>query len=183
VARRPLSGKSGRRQLGGCSSKGAAVMAHLTLEEMLDGGNGLGRFRKQLAPAKKSGNHPGHLLAELVLVEKHSLVVPQPPPERFVQVGQCRPRIAMCREGVVGGGNVELLIGVQVVVGRQERHDAGKALGTEPEDLFLAPDPAMIGSKPPGPLAHRKLALEDPGKVAGGDASRPSPLHLRTLLG
>ena len=52
-----------------------------------------------------------------------------------------------------------------------------KPLRPQPEDLLLAPHPAVVRRVAAGPLADREAVLDDPVEVAGDDAGRPAPSH------
>src|SRR5579875_543485 len=154
-----------------------AVRAHLAVEDLLDHGDGLGTRGYQARPAQVAADHAHHPVVELLLVEQDPLAVGQPPLEGRVQLGQDHGRVVVRAERHVGVHHPVLVVGVQVVGRRQQRHDPGEPLVAEPEDLLVAAHLAVVPGVAAGALADGQLAFDDPLEKPRRDARRPFAFH------
>src|SRR5580692_2922773 len=110
-------------------------------------------------------------------MDEDALPAGQPAVQVAVEVAEHAAGVARRREREVHTGHGLLLVGLQVVRGRQERHHPGEALHLQPDDLLLPTNLAVVGSEPPGPLAHGQPVPDDPGEVARWDPRGPLALH------
>src|SRR5207247_3419709 len=78
--------------------------------------------------------------------------------------------------------HAQLVVGVEVVRRREQRHDPGEALLPDPDDLLLAPHPTVGSGIATGALADRQSVLDDPGEVPGDDPGGPLSFHPATTL-
>src|SRR6185437_8567408 len=70
-----------------------------------------------------------------------------------------------------------LLVGGEVVGGREQGDDPAEALDAQPDDLLLAAHPPVVDREAAGPLADGEVVLDDPGEIAGRDPRSPLALH------
>src|SRR5579859_311770 len=155
----------------------ASERAHLAVQDLLDHGDRLGPIGNEARPAQVPGDDPHEPVPHLLLVDDDPLAGGEPVAQLAVHVGQHRVGVVLGTEGDVGPGHTELVVGVQVVGGREEGHHPGEALAPQPQDLLVAPDGPVVAGVPTRPFAHRQFVLDDPGKEARGDALGPLPSH------
>ena len=84
-----------------------------------------------------------------------------------------RDSVVNVQQRVVAIRHAELVIVVQVVRCRQDRHHVIEVVLTQPDDFFLAPDSTMVGAKTARSFADGEFVLDDPRQVAGRDSERP----------
>src|SRR5437763_3506135 len=151
--------------------------AHLTLGDALDDGAGLGRRRHQAAVDEVAGHYALDAVTQLLLVDEHLLAGAQPPAQGREQLAEDRCGVGVGAQRVVLPTHAQLVVGVEVVGRRQERDHPVEALFPDPDDLLLAPDPAVGAGVAPGTLADRQVVLDDPREVPRRDPGRPLALH------
>ena len=82
----------------------------------------------QTRPSEVAGDHSHHPVAELLLVDQDSLAGCEPPPDVTVEIRQDDDGVVVRPEWDVGPRDSKLVVGVKIVWGGQQRHDAGEAL-------------------------------------------------------
>ncbi len=110
-------------------------------------------------------------------MEQKTLTAAQPAVHRRVELGEDVGRLRGGGHRETGPLEAELLIGMEVVGRTEEGHDSGEALGAQPQQLFLAPNLAVVGRVAPRPLADGEMVLDDPAEVPRDDPGRPAPSH------
>ena len=73
--------------------------------------------------------------------------------------------------------DAQLVVGVQVVRRRQQRHDPREALPPQPEDLLVTPHFSVIAGVAAGTFADRQMPLDYPSEEPGRYALCPLTFH------
>src|SRR5581483_11705860 len=116
-------------------------------------------------------------VTQLLLVHQHALLGQLPLVEPGVELLQDRLRVVGRGERDVRPRHPELVVGMEVVGRREERHHPGEALLAQPDDLLLAADLAVVAGVAAGPLRDGDAVLDHPREVARGDAGGPLAPH------
>ena len=70
--------------------------------------------------------------------------------------------------------DARFVVRVQVVRRVEQREDVGEAVADEPDQLFLAPDLAVVAGEAAGPLRRREAVLDDPAERRAARGPAPS---------
>src|SRR5688500_2388179 len=158
----------------------APTGAHLPVQHLLDDRDRVRPGVHQPAVEQEAADDAHHAVAELFLVQEDALARADPFLELVVEVEQHDARVRASTEREMRPRDAELVVGVEVVRRRQQRHDAREALVPQPQDLLVAPHLPVVAGITTGALAHRQLVLDDPREVARLDAAFPLPPHTVT---
>src|SRR6185312_394826 len=151
--------------------------AHGVPDHLLDQGDGLGQVGDAPGPHEVARGDAHRAVAQFVLVHEDAQARGEGVVDVLVAGEQDGPGVAGALERVVGPGQALLVIGGEVVRGREQGDDPPEALDAQPDDLLLAADPPVVDAETARPLADREVVLDDPGEVAGRDAGGPLALH------
>lgn len=143
------------------------------IREAFNQGDGLSWLLHHAEPTKVGAHDADELITDFLGVHYYASACGQETIEFVEKHATPLVDVVTRQKWHVSTGHSKLVVGMQIVGGATDVHDAVKIVLAQPDDLFLATYLSMARSVPAGAFADCQLILHDPDEITGLDSKRP----------